>query len=117
MRIKNINDMTAKACPCGSWLDHWKNTSRQPLPSVCPAKGCAQLPDAGAFVQKDNYLDDGWYIVPLCPKHNRLFGASLDLNDGVALVLAQPTRACGQPSAHDRDQADYSGDLAPAPGV
>jgi|GEM_PF-535502 len=95
MRIKNINDMCDKPCRCGSWLEHWKNLGQQPLPTTCAAKGCEHIPVAGAFAQKDNYFDDGWFIVPLCQKHNRLFGACLDIKDGVVLVSSRLSKSCG----------------------
>jgi hypothetical protein len=110
MRIKNINDMCEQSCRCGSWLEHWKNHSKQPFPNVCPAKGCEQVPVAGAFVQKDNYFNTDWYIVPLCHKHNRLYGASLDLSDSVALVLGKAFKDCGQPLAEAPAQADRPSD-------
>jgi hypothetical protein len=97
MRIKNINDMCDKPCRCGNWLEHWKNLSRLPLPSMCAAKSCDQIPVAGAFAQKDNYFDDGWFIVPLCQKHNRLFGACLDLKDGTVFVPAKASPSCITP--------------------
>jgi hypothetical protein len=99
MRIKNINDMTEKPCRCGSWLEHWKNLSHLPLPHVCQARGCQEAPVAGAFAQKDNYFDEAWFVVPLCHKHNRLYGASLDLAEGVVLVSAKASKSCVNPMA------------------
>jgi hypothetical protein len=97
MRIKNVNDMSEKACRCGNWLAHWKNLSRQPIPAVCSARSCDQIPSAGAFCQKDNYFEDTWYIVPLCGKHNRLFGATLDLKEGTVLVKGGGCKDCVTP--------------------
>ena len=38
MRVNNINGTSDNSCNCGSWLDHWKNYSRQALPTY-PVQG------------------------------------------------------------------------------
>ncbi len=94
MKVKNINGTANNSCSCGSWLDHWKRYSGQPIPAYCAEKSCIQRPDVGAHVQKDNFLDSSWYIVPLCNAHNRK-SAALEIVDSVKLVPANVSMTCG----------------------
>lgn len=65
MKVKNINGTSDNECTCGSWLEHWKKFSGQPVPILCPEERCNIKPEVGAFVQKDSATDNSWYIVPL----------------------------------------------------
>jgi hypothetical protein len=96
MKVKNINGTGDRACKCGSWLDHWKNFSGQPVPNWCPEQSCTQKPEVGAHVQKDSSTDSSWYIVPLCKTHNGETGKSLNVSDSVALVSASVSVTCGK---------------------
>lgn len=96
MKVNNVNGTSDSTCGCGSWLDHWKRFSGQPLPSYCPERTCWKKPEVGAHVQKDSSSDRSWYIVPLCMDHNRQTGKSLDLLDGTALVSANVSQTCGR---------------------
>ncbi len=95
MKVKNINGTSGNTCKCGSWLNHWMNFSQQSPPPFCPEEWCIGKPELGAHVQKDNSTDTGWYIVPLCSKHNGQIGQSLTIVDKIALVSAHVTRTCG----------------------
>jgi hypothetical protein len=97
VKVNNINGTSDTKCKCGSWLDHWKNFSRQALPSSCPAKSCNQKPEVGAHVQKDSSTDRSWYIIPLCSTHNAQTGKSVDVSDSVAFVSANKTQTCEKP--------------------
>lgn len=96
MKVKNINGTSAKTCKCGSWLDHWKKFSGQPLPANCAEVTCSQKPEVGAHVQKDSATDSNWYIVPLCKTHNAQTGKSLDIRDSVKLASANVSQTCGK---------------------
>lgn len=94
MRVNNINGTSQNTCKCGSWLDHWKNFSGQPLPTHCPESSCIRKPEVGAHVQKDSVIDKGWYIVPLCKTHNSETNKSLTISDSVKLVSANVSETC-----------------------
>lgn len=94
MRVRNIEGTSENVCKCGSWLDHWKNFSRQSLSAYCAERSCTKMPEVGAHVQKDT-SDNSWYIVPLCKDHNRKT-ASLEIVDSVALVPANVSITCGR---------------------
>jgi hypothetical protein len=96
MRVNNINGTSATTCACGSWLKHWERFSHQSLPSYCPEKTCTQKPEVGAHVQKDSSTDRGWYIVPLCKKHNGETGKSIEISDSVNPVSANVKETCGK---------------------
>ena len=95
MKVNNINGTSDNSCNCGSWLDHWKNFSRQSLPTYCPEKSCTKKPEVGAHVQKDISYDKNWYIIPLCSEHNRQTRESLEIGDSIALVSANTSQTCG----------------------
>jgi hypothetical protein len=95
MRVKNINEIRLKKCRCGSWLKHWQKYSHEKLPVLCPVNGCFMPPDFTAFVQEDGYINDEWFVVPLCATHSSQEGGYLDL-DRVALVPADVSKTCGK---------------------
>ena len=96
MKVKNINGTSDNACKCGSWLEHWKNYSKQDLPKYCSEKTCTGKPEVGAHVQKDNSTDESWYIVPFCYTHNAKTGESLEIVESVKLVSANVNETCGK---------------------
>ena len=73
-------------CTCGSWIQHWRNHSRQ-IANVCRAFGCSRSDLLGAHVQKDYTYDNHWYIVPFCTHHNNSAG-TIELVSGTNLVSA-----------------------------
>ena len=95
MKVKNINSTRVNNCLCGSWLEHWKKYSGQPLPIFCAVLDCVQKPEVGTHVQKDGTGDNGWYIIPFCAAHNAQYGASLYITETVTLVSANVDRTCG----------------------
>ena len=95
MKVININSTESQECTCGTWLNHWRNFSRQPLPTICPELRCLEKPTVGARVQINNASDDKWYIVPLCKKHAAKTGATLDISDLVHLVPVDENETCG----------------------
>lgn len=96
MKVNNINGTSYTTCKCGSWLDHWKNFSRQVVPNYCPTYGCIERPEVGAHVQKENSSDRSWYIVPLCKKCNAKTGGSLEIDNNISLVSANVSLTCGR---------------------
>lgn len=96
MKVKNINGTSANTCKCGSWLNHWMQYSRKPLPAYCSEVTCSQKPEVGAHVQMDSAFDRIWYIVPLCKSHNAKYGESLNISIDATLVLANVADTCGK---------------------
>ena len=96
MKVKNINAVRIDSCNCGSWLEHWKRYSFQPLSIFCAVLDCVQKPEVGALVQKDGSDDNGWYTVPLCNAHNNQYGASSYISENVQLVSVNVARTCGR---------------------
>lgn len=95
MRIRNINGTSQRDCKCGSWLQHWKNFSKQSLPLFCPVVQCYEKPEVGAHVQRDVLFDNNWYIIPLCKNHNAKRGETLTVRDDIKLVSANVNETCG----------------------
>lgn len=95
-KVSNINGTSKnESCRCGSWLDHWKKFSGEPLPSLCPERGCRQTDLVGAHVQRVDANDQSWYILPLCSGHNNQRGATLDLYPEMTVVSANVAETCG----------------------
>jgi hypothetical protein len=97
MRVKNVNGTSNHTCRCESWLNHWVrfNESHQSLPLYCAAQGCYWPPTVGAHVQKDEWLDQNWYIVPFCDSHNQATGQTIELKPGTSLASANVANTCG----------------------
>ncbi len=93
MKVRNINGTTDNSCKCGSWLDHWKRFSGQPVPSYCPEVNCHNRPSVGAHVQKAGDYSDKWYIVPLCYTHNSS-KSDLEIDSNIKLVSANKKETC-----------------------
>jgi hypothetical protein len=94
MIVRNINGTSQSTCKCGSWLNHWKNFSGQPLSGYCSETFCRNEPEVGAHVQKDDPTDNSWYIIPLCKTHNGKTGESLVIWNSVELVPADVSKTC-----------------------
>ena len=92
-KFKNINGTSKNKCKCGSWMKHWyKETNKRT--SVCSVYGCTIKEGLhGAHVQKTT-RDMSWYIVPLCPEHNKAKG-KLVVNQNTLFISANQTYTCG----------------------
>lgn len=95
MRVTNINGTQDNVCRCGSWIEHWKNYSNQPLPVYCPVAACMAKPEVGAHVQREDSSDGRWYIIPLCNAHNHTTDRSLEVSNNLVLVSANVGQTCG----------------------
>jgi hypothetical protein len=93
MRVRNLNGTSDNACKCGSWLQHWKNFSGQRV-NHCVVNGCINPATVGGHVQKADYRDNNWYIIPICAACNQRRG-DIDIFDGTALVSANRGGTCG----------------------
>lgn len=100
MRVTNINGTSFNKCSCGSWLDHWKRFSGQPLPPYCQQSTCYEKPEVGAHVQKSASTDQKWYIVPLCKTHNSKTGESIEIMGSSVLVSANVQETCRKAKAY-----------------
>jgi hypothetical protein len=96
MKVRNINGTSDNTCKCGDWLKHWEKYSGQRPPAYCPEEKCIEMPEVGAHVQKDTSTDYGWYIIPLCKRHNGETGKSLIVSDAVNLAPANVSDTCGR---------------------
>lgn len=92
-KVININGTSDTTCKCGSWLEHWKNFSRQSLPYHCCEKYCINTNLVGAHVQISGSDDNSWYIVPLCYTHNSST-KELKIVESVMLVPANKSLTC-----------------------
>ena len=63
----------------GKWLEFWKNATHSYGKVLCHVVGCNEEATDGAHVQLDSPNNDKWYIVPMCHRHNCLFGAHLQV--------------------------------------
>jgi len=94
MKVKNLNGTSdSPKCPCGNWLDHWKNYAHDDSP-FCSVLSCPKEAEHGAHVQKTDG-DRTWYIIPLCAKHNLQKGQEIEILDGTELVKATDRQECG----------------------
>ena len=94
MKVRNINGTSDTNCACGSWLQHWKNFSGEPVGSYCKEVKCNKPPEVGAHVQKEDTSDSRWYIVPLCKDHNNMRGETIEVMSGTKLVSANKKETC-----------------------
>ncbi|NTW87610.1 MAG: hypothetical protein HGB26_00450 [Desulfobulbaceae bacterium] len=102
MQVRNINGTSDNNCKCSSWLEHWKIFSGKYVPVYCPVSGCTETPTVGAHVQKDNALNNNWYIIPLCKTHNGKKGETLTVDDSTTLAPANVSETCGAKNAAAR---------------
>jgi len=91
--ITNINGVSDNTCKCGNWLKHWQNFSRQRIQIYCPVMGCYQKDLIGARVQKAYCVDQKWYIIPLCSRHNAST-TDLDVSDTITFVSTNISETC-----------------------
>ncbi len=96
MKVRNASGIPLYRCDCGTWLQHWTNYSRHPLPKYCAESNCLQQPKVGGLVQVDGSLDNRWWIVPLCPGHATLAGRTLELAPSTVLVPANIALTCAK---------------------
>jgi hypothetical protein len=89
----NLNGTTGKKCPCGTWLNHWKNYSNQEV-GKCSAYGCINEADRGGHVQRKDIDDMSWYIIPICLDHNNQFGKEYLVYDDTIFIPVTDTSRC-----------------------
>lgn len=101
MKVHNINGTSDNKCKCGSWKAHWEKFNERKLawPRFCSEKSCINTPTLGAHVQKENCRTAKWYVIPLCDKHNKCVGASLDVCDGTSFASANRSETCEKTSS------------------
>lgn len=82
---KNNNGTADRDCSCGSWKQHWIDSSGRSWPEKCSVASCSNEPTLGAHVI--NTKVSGVKIVPMCPSCNGL-DALINLGYGITLVSA-----------------------------
>ncbi len=93
MKVNNINGTSQNTCVCGTWLRHWEKGAGLRA-TTCSEYTCLASAEVGAHVQKDSLADRGWYIVPMCKRHNAK-AVSLMISDSVVMISANVSRTCG----------------------
>ncbi len=114
MKVKYSSGTRAKSCTCGSWLEHWKKYSDEPLSIFCAVLDCIQKPEVGSHVRKDGADDTDRYIVPLCRAHNDRYWSSYYITDTVTLVSADVDRTCGSDNSRAADGNDNASSVMEA---
>lgn len=77
--VRHTNNTTCNAPDGGSWIDYWKNETKQDVPSICPCCGeetTEDNPIVGAHVIKNldsAYKNPQVYITPVCRKCNSTY--------------------------------------------
>jgi hypothetical protein len=90
-----MNGISDTTCSCGSWLEHWKKFSGQPV-TICPVGNCYNTDLVGAHVKLSGGYDSNWYILPLCNAHNQS-GDEVNVPDAYKLVSANKSETCEKP--------------------
>lgn len=78
-------------CPCGTWKNHWLQSSDKPWPVYCSVYGCVHSPSIGAHVF--NPLVSDQQIVPMCTSCNGL-DFIFNINADVTPVSASKSKTC-----------------------
>ena len=92
-------DTGDKACPCGSWKEHWLNYVAKPWPATCTVQGCPNPATVASHVTHPSV--PGVQITPLCGT----CAAREDeftLDGGITLVNASVPETCGKDVAQAR---------------
>jgi hypothetical protein len=93
MKVVNIKGTANRTCKCGSWLQHWINCTRQPVPLFCAVEGCLRSPKLGAHVRYANESHGKHYIIPMCSTHNESTEV-LSIKAGIDPVSANKSETC-----------------------
>lgn len=88
---KNKKGTGVRSCNCGSWKQHWINSSGKTWPSECSVKGCTNKATLGAHIINSNV--SGEKIVPACDSCNKLTG-EFSLKGGITVVSANKSETC-----------------------
>ena len=104
MFVENVTDTSQNTCLCGGWLKHSIRYSGQTLGHMCSVRLCSDIPLVGAHVRPYSSIDRGWYIAPLCSRHNEEPGP-IEIASWVNLVPANVSSTCGARSSRLADPA------------
>lgn len=89
----NKKGTSNRSCGCGTWKNHWSNSSDKSWPSDCSKKDCTNTPVLGAHIYNSKVT--GEQIVPFCDSCNKL-SETFSLNVGVVLIPANKSKTCEQ---------------------
>jgi hypothetical protein len=87
----NKKGTAGRSCKCGSWKQHWLNSTKKSWPKNCSVKGCSESPTLGAHIYNPDVT--GEKIVPMCSSCNGL-DSKFDLKIGITLVSANKLETC-----------------------
>jgi hypothetical protein len=88
---QNKGGTSGRSCKCGTWKQHWINSSSKSWPATCSILGCSNPATLGAHVFNNNVT--GERIVPACDSCNHL-SSQFNLKGGVTLVSANKQNTC-----------------------
>ena len=106
VKVKNLNGTSDNTCKCDeyevrSWLYHWSkfnDAAVSCLPDKCPCchKKIIDWSEelVGAHVQKENTIDNNWYIIPLCKKCNSKNSDEILEVDDIGFAWANTNETC-----------------------
>ena len=92
MLVQNLNGTADLECKCGSWLNHWKNFTKE-FSYKCAADDCNEPAHDGSHVIKAYDTDKKHYIIPLCKSCNHRTGA---FQVTTSLAPANKSETCNQ---------------------
>jgi hypothetical protein len=93
MKLINIHGR-ANICKCKSWLYHWEKFSREAA-TFCVVETCREVATVGVLVQKDSLFSSGWYVIPVCDKHNKV-APKMEIRNSTCLVSANVSQTCAE---------------------
>lgn len=91
---KNKNGTDERECKCGSWKQHWINSSGKKWPEKCSISGCSNNAELGAHIINTSISREE-YIVPACESCNHLTD-EFDLKADTEFVSANKQKTCEQ---------------------
>lgn len=92
---KNKGGTGERSCKCGSWKNHWVDSSGKSWPTQCSVLGCNNSATLGAHVFNIDRGVCGEYIIPACNSCNSL-SSEFNLKGSITLVPANQQKTCKQ---------------------
>ena len=88
---KNKKGTSSRNCNCGSWKQHWINSTKKTWPTNCSIKGCDNSATLGAHIINSDVV--GERIVPACDSCNKL-DSEFDLKGSISVPSANKSLTC-----------------------
>ena len=88
---KNKEGTSERKCKCGTWKQHWLNSTNEEWPETSCVKDCQESATLGAHIY--NPKVNGEWIVPACESCNSLTD-KFSLDSSTTLVSANKQKTC-----------------------